>query len=105
MVMFELTSGVDYYLPVQKKANFILTANLGLYNERMMFPKNNTAEEYINHVEENWNSRFGFNGGLGFESDFYNNLKWNVLAKYHYIFNEERDMKFLNINIGLKYYF
>jgi hypothetical protein len=101
-VLFEATGGINYYRPIQKNTNLILTANLGLYNERILFLNGQMTKQYI---DEKWNSRFGLNGGVGFESALYNNLNWALLAKYHYVFNNERDMKFFNINLGLKYNF
>ena len=101
-VLFEATGGINYYRPIQKNTNLILNANLGLYNERILYLNGQMTKQYI---DEKWNSRFGLNGGVGFESALYNNLNWTMLAKYHYVFNNEQDMKFFNINLGLKYKF
>ncbi|MFA5405112.1 MAG: outer membrane beta-barrel protein [Ignavibacteria bacterium] len=103
LVMFELTTGINYYIPIQKKANAFLTTNLGYYNERVFI--SSTLLKQFENVDENWSGKFGINGGLGFESGFFKNIDWTFLAKYHYLFSEDDNMKFVSINLGLKYNF
>lgn len=102
LVMFELTAGVNYYIPVQKSSEFYFSANLGNYVERV----NNNPGDFTlpkKRVDDKWSGRFGINSGIGFESAFYNNIEWTFQAKYHYIFDDADNMKFVNINIGFKY--
>jgi hypothetical protein len=106
LVMFEFTTGMNCYFPVQRNSKILLSANLGYYNERIYFPiLDDLSYQQFKYVDDNWSGRFGINGGFGFESGVYRNVNWVFQAKYNCIFTDERDMKFVNINLGLKYSF
>jgi len=117
LVMFKFTAGINYYIPLQKSAKIFLNANIGDYVERILYPGVGLATELVNPVDDSWSSHFGISTGAGFENNLLKNVKWTFHFKYHYIFNrnvdlsnlgiEQKnwDMKFFNINLGLKYYF
>jgi len=117
LVMCKFTAGINYYIPIQKNGKVFLNANIGDYIERFLYPSTGNITDLTNPVDEKWNNRFGISAGVGFENELYKKLNWIFHFKYHYIFNrnvelsnpeiyeKNWDMKFLNINLGLKYNF
>lgn len=105
LVLFELSSGINYYRNIQENTEMFLTVNAGYYSERIIFPLHGLVTEFYDAVDDSWSGKFGLNGGLGFEAKLSKNIDWVFQAKYHYIFNPEKDMKFINLNLGLNYNF
>ena len=105
---------VQYFTPPEASMGLYATAGIGYYWQgfsgsttefTVVFPDSGTSEPMSWSFPYESEGDFGFNGGVGFELQIWNQLFLLTEVKLHYVFTEGEKMTFLAAMGGVRFTF
>jgi opacity protein-like surface antigen len=90
------TGNIVYWLPVSEETKIrpYLLGGGGVYHVKAK-PTVGTSSSV---------TKFGLNAGAGFDLDFQNNIGLFIEGRFHNVFVQGSDAKFIPINVGLRFH-
>lgn len=91
------TGNIVYWLPVSSETRIrpYILAGGGVYNAKPKFTTDVSTESV---------TKFGINAGAGFDLDFQKNVGIFLEGRFHNVFVEGSDAKFIPINAGIRFH-